>query len=60
MSQKAAEIAKDLAVAAVRAQPAVLQVRSEGRSTDAQELGNEVAKVFLAAYDAIKSTVPGD
>jgi hypothetical protein len=58
MSMKAAEIARDLTVAAVHAQSVVLSVSGPGKSGDATELGREVAKVYQAVYDAIRNSVP--
>ena len=57
MPQNAAEIAKDLTIAAIQAQPAVIAVAA-GKYGDAAELGREVGKVFDAIYDAIKGHVP--
>lgn len=58
MAQTAAELAKDLAVAAIQAQPAVVAPRAPGQGGDAAALGQEAAIVFITILNAIAPKVP--
>lgn len=57
MSQLAAEIARDLAVAAIQAQAKVFDQDSKS-SSDATKLGREVADLYLAILSDIKNSMP--
>jgi hypothetical protein len=58
MPQTAAEIAKDLTIAAIQAQPAVVAPRAPGAIGDEASLGQQVALVFKEILSAIKSQIP--
>jgi hypothetical protein len=59
MPQTAAEIAKDLTIAAIQAHPKVVEPRAPGATGDETALATQVAAVFTKILSEIKSEIPG-